>query len=251
MSLCVNVWWLFGLLRASCSYPEPGYIVVKALFFRIFDTTPSDEEERDKKKDKKRNGIKKTDKAQKIEKEKKRDKNASKKQDASAETGARPEAAQEEAAGAGEQGALSKLKKIRYTISGLCDKIKEIWENISYYMELLQEEDTKLLFSHALLRSGKILKNIRPRRIKARILFGFDTPDATGYVYGIYCMLASYLGSGVSVVPDFENKVFQAEVLIEGRVTLWVALINGLKLLFDKKLKKFMNKMRKEKKEVS
>lgn len=278
MSLAVNVWWLFGLLRASYSYPEPGGIVAKALFFPIFDTAASGEEETDQEKENsKKKNSKNNSKNQKNDNNKSKnssentkDKKSPKKPETvgEAEKASCPTETSENEAGQNEAGLMGaeaesgravheesglqkKIQKLKYTISSLCDKIREIWENISYYAELLREEDTKLLFAHALFRAGRILKNIRPRHIKAEILYGFSSPDVTGCVYGIYCMLAPSFGSGVSVTPDFENCVFRGEFSVCGHITLIVALVNGLKLILDKKLKQFMNKMKKEKREVS
>lgn len=141
---------------------------------------------------------------------------------------------------------FQKIEKIKYTIRSICDKIKEIWENISYYIELLQEESTKELFADVSLSVGKLLRCIRPRRIRAEILFGTGSPDTTGYVYGLYCMLAAFVRQGkVCVTPDFENAVFRGEMEISGHVTLWVLLVNGVKLALDKRLKRFVRKLRK------
>jgi len=258
--LTVKIWWLLGLLRASYSYPEPGYAVVKALFFRLFDTEPSVKEDKPDKKSRKSDSGKK-----KASGSLKRDEKADSSADThEAESGSggkgaesarktseeKEEAPSEKEAAAPEKGFLGKIEKIKYTIKGLCDKIREIWDNISYYMELLQEEDTKQLFAHALLRTGKILKNIRPRYVKAELTFGFGTPDNTGYVYGLYCIFMSALGSGVQVTPDFENRVLLGKCEVRGHLIVWVALVNGLRLVLDKKLKAFLSKMKKEKREI-
>lgn len=139
---------------------------------------------------------------------------------------------------------LKKFKKIKYTICSIYDKIKNIWENISYYIELLQEEETKLLFSHVICRLGKILKSIRPRRIRGQILFGTGSPDTTGYAYGIYGMLSPFLGGGLAVAPDFTEAVLEGNIFISGHITLFTILWNGLKILLDKNLRRFIKKIK-------
>lgn len=139
---------------------------------------------------------------------------------------------------------LKKFKKIKYTICSIYDKIKNIWENISYYTALLQEEETKLLFSHVICRLGKILKSIRPRRIRGQILFGTGSPDTTGYAYGIYGMLSPFLGSGLAVTPDFTEAVLEGNLFIAGHITLFTILWNGLKILLDKNLRRFIKKIK-------
>ncbi len=137
-----------------------------------------------------------------------------------------------------------KFHKIKYTIYRIYDKIKKIWKNISYYIELLKEEETKQIFQYALFRSGKIWKHVRPRHIKADILFGTGSPDTTGYLYGAYCIVSSVMGISILVTPDFEQAVFQGEVDVSGHITIWVLVWNGCKLLLDKKLRKFLKKLK-------
>lgn len=132
------------------------------------------------------------------------------------------------------QGPFGKLKekiqKIKFTFCTLYDKIKKIWENISYYINLLQEEETKLLLSESLTALGRMLKSIGPRRIKADIRFGTGAPDTTGYIYGLYCMLSAAWIPGFLVTPDFEKKVLEGEFDLSGRITVWILLTNGLKM---------------------
>lgn len=141
-------------------------------------------------------------------------------------------------------GISGKIEKIKYTIRKNCDKIKEIWANLSYYTQLLQEENTAQLWRHILLRLTKILKSIRPRHIRAELLFGAASPDTTGYLYGIYCMFSPALGEKVIVRPDFTQAILQGEAEIFGRITGCVLIGNGLKLLLDRKLHLFLKKIK-------
>lgn len=111
-------------------------------------------------------------------------------------------------------------------------------------MELLQEENTKQLAAHAFFRAGRILKGIRPKRVKVRLLFGTGSPDTTGYLYGAYCILSAPLGTGVCVTPDFEEKRLEGEFDIAGHVLVWTFVINGLRLFLDKKLRIFLRRLK-------
>ena len=139
---------------------------------------------------------------------------------------------------------LKKIKKIKYTICSIYDKIKNIWENISYYVELLREEETRQLFSHVVFRLGKILKSIRPRRIRGQLLFGTGSPDTTGYAYGVYGMLSPFLGCRLLVTPDFTRAVLEGDIAVAGHITVFTILWNGLKVLLDKKFRRFVQKMK-------
>lgn len=264
----VKVRWLLGLVRARYQYPKPGRIIAKLLCFTLYDggfPASKDEEEQKadskagkksaKKEKRKRANVKSGDSGGGHKREKGEGDKADGPQDKeSAVCKTSDGLAEGNADGAAENiledkdstGSVGsgnffhKIEKLKYTIGSFCDKIKEIWENISYYIELLQEESTKELFAATFFKLGKILKCIRPRHIKADIVFGTGSPDTTGYLYGIYCMLTSFpKWDRVQVQPDFENAVLKGEVEISGRITLWVLLVNGLKLALDERLKTF------------
>lgn len=161
------------------------------------------------------------------------------------ETGEPPGAEEDSSSRTEEKtGILEKAGKIRYTIQQKCDKIKEIRGNLSYYTQLLQEENTARLWRHVRLRLGKILRSIRPRRIRAELLFGAASPDTTGYVYGFYCMFSPALGGRVAVTPDFTRAVLEGEAEIAGYVTGAVFVWNALRLLLDRKLHLFVKKIK-------
>ena len=267
-ALSVKVKWLLGLLGIGYRYPEPGYLSVKLLCFPVYKVKiPPDGAEGaahgspgpkapgespsppERGKESGRN-----EEAEEAGGEDSGTDTAARSADAAASgsspSGSGPSAGEaegtvprEETSLPGFPGKILKiLEKIKFTICGIYDKIKKIWNNISYYMELLQEEETRQLFSHGRRRLGNVLKSIRPRHIRARILFGTGAPDTTGYLYGIYCMVLPNLGNGVCVTPDFQEKVLQGEFDLSGRITLWVLLWNVLKVLLDSRLRKLIRK---------
>lgn len=246
LSASVRVSWLFGLLRLRFDYPEPGKIQVKILPFTVFDSGrqsasdgKSGETSGGSKEPKQESGAKEESQEVKKEEEKEAKSDSRETQDQESRT-----AASVERTATHDPIILKKFKKIKYTIYSIYDKIKNIWENISYYIELLQEEETKQLFSHVVFRLGKILRNIRPRHIRGQILFGTGAPDTTGYAYGVYGMLSPFLGNGLAVTPDFARAVLEGDLYIAGHITVFTILWNVLKVLLDKKLRRFMKKMK-------
>lgn len=224
--------WLFGLIRARYAYPHPGSVTVKFLWMTLPGTGSPGKTSEPK------SGGKAAGEAEgEGEREIAREAGEKPAQEADRE---RTAAGQEDENGAD----LGKIQKIRYTILKTYDKIKEVWENISYYSALLQEEETALLWDHVKLRLGRVLKNIRPRRIRANVLFGTGSPDTTGYAFGLYGMLLPALGGKVCVTPDFERAVLEGYIDVSGHITLWILIWNTAKLFLDKKLRRFVKKMK-------
>lgn len=266
--------WLFGLIRIRYLYPEPGSVVVKLLWKTLADTGRQKKTSEESREAGTAEGSVQKENAEPEDKPvpagdgtsaEAAEPEGSESEGNEAEGGVESEggtesegrAEAEETTAADPSSSESKpfsrvsekIQKIKYTILKIYDKIKEIWANITYYTALLQEEDTLLLWKHVKLRLGKILRNIRPRHIRANVLFGTGAPDTTGYVFGIYGMLLPVLGKDVCVTPDFDRTVLEGTVDVSGHITLWTLAWNALKLLLDKKLKLFIKKMKAGRKE--
>ena len=136
--------------------------------------------------------------------------------------------------------------KQKYTFSSVYDKIKEVWNNISYYKERITAEENKLFFGRVKDRLFKILKSIKPRVLKADLLIGTGSPDTTGYVCALYGMLSPILGRDFILTPDFEEKVLKGSFYAKGKMRIFTILRHGIMVLLDKQLKAFMKEMKRE-----
>jgi hypothetical protein len=269
-SINIKASWLLGLVRVKGIFPKPGNITAKVLFFKVFDTAKAEND-----------GKKASDKS-----DKKTTKNANKAEDdkeaatTAANDKVNPDEAEEAAGEASSNDNASsdsilksepdkndgkkslkdkitdKCRNILYTIRNLYDKIKGVSEDVEFYKNLLSEDNTVELMKHAVKRLKLILRNIRPRRLRARVVYGAATPDVTGYVYGIYGMFASALGRKVYFTPDFCNEIFEGDVYAAGHITVFTVLFNAAMVMFDRKLKLLRRKLKrhslgKDKKEHS
>lgn len=267
----VKVNWLFGLLRVRFIYPEPGKVLVKLLCFTLYDSkkkqAPSESGTQSKAERSENNSLNENASASH---DAGLTQNAATEQTAATEHGntehgstehgssTSHESTASDAEGNAETKKLSiflkikqlifeKYKKIKYTIIKIYDKIKDILENLAFYRELLQEEDTKALLRHAGLRIGRILKRLRPRKLKADITFGTGSPDTTGYALGIYGILSPQIKKPcyVNLTPDFTQAVFQGEIDAAGHITVFCLLSNGILLLLDKRLRMLIRRIKK------
>lgn len=256
--LKIKVRWLFGLFRGGAVYPKPGQWVVKGLWFTLFDS----EAEGDKKS--KASNEKEDDAGtENVTTETEEDKSVQE----------RPKEGQENAQGrASTEGAdireaesareseepetedseprtrreklFAKYEKIKYTIKKFYDKIKHILNEISFYKDLIQDEENQLLFSHACKRIGKVLRHIKPRRLRTNVTFGTGSPDTTGYVFALYGMLSPRLGKDVCITPDFTEQVLEGTFYAKGHITVFTILVNVCALVLDKRLKRLERRIK-------
>lgn len=274
--------WLFGLGRAVYRYPDPGRLTVKLLWFTLYDSgaEPADAENSA---DAQNTGTKnaETTRAETINPGKgkqtkdtalqeethntetciKEQQNAAqqdtvRQDEKSTNTGAEesgPEKKRTTEDTANKSGItfkerlFAKIEKIKYTIRKIYDKIRHILEELDYYIELLQDEDTRALFIHARKRFGRVLHHIRPRTLKADILFGTGSPDTTGYAYGIYGMFSPQLGKDICITPDFTQQVLTGRIYAAGHITVFTLLIHVAALLSDKRLRILIRRLKNHK----
>ena len=249
LHIAVKVSWLLGLIRVQFLYPDPGTVTAKILFFKVFDSGKEEEEQKKEKKPQKA-------KEQKEQKDiPDRDESRTSHSNSTAASGknsAGPtEKVNRQSEDSGDQNSeetakQNPLEKLQYTFRKICDKIKNVRENVTHYKEILLCEDTKGLLNHGFMRLGKILKSIRPRKIRADIRFGTGAPDTTGYAYAIYGILCPYLGRHVLVMPDFEQAVLEGELYAAGHITMFALLWHGVFIVLDKRLRQFISKLKQE-----
>lgn len=258
LAVKVRANWLFGLLRLRFAYPEPGKMTVKFLWFTLYDSGQNAASDRETEGESNPEAAQESTEGSGIaEYETVRSESggtdAGKEEDhqegavqegAVLEGDVKENTAQEESQQENGSWISKKITKIKYTIRSIYDKIIKIWQNISYYRELWNEEDTRQLLSHVMLRLRSILKSLRPRKLKAEILFGTGAPDTTGYAFGVYGMLMPLLGPSVVVTPDFQRAVFQGNFQASGFTTLFVLLWQVLRVVTDRRLRQFMDKLK-------
>ena len=137
-------------------------------------------------------------------------------------------------------------QKILYTIKDLCDKIKEVWNNIQYYKDVLGERQNRLFFERSKKRIYKLMKAIAPKRIKGHLVVGTGSPDTTGYVLGIYGMIYPFLDKNFNLEPDFETDVCKGEIEMKGRIYLSTVVLVVLQFVTDKQLPVLLKKLKRE-----
>lgn len=159
---------------------------------------------------------------------------------------AKDAARQTEETGTQKTDRTSSEKKARFTISGLCDKIENIRDNVEYYKERLTAEENRQFLKRTKERIFTVLKSIKPKVLTARVVCGTGSPDTTGYVCAVYGMLYPVIEDRISFTADFENKVLDGELSVKGKVRVATLLRPSIKILLDKQLKVFLKEMKRE-----
>lgn len=140
----------------------------------------------------------------------------------------------------------NQYQKTKEKCKNISSTIGKIKKNLTYYTELLLLEDTKRLLAHGKKRLGKIFKHIAPYYLKGNIVFGTGEPDTTGQGLGIIYILLALIKKEIKVVPDFEQAIYQGELLAKGRIRCGVLVVHIIFLIKDKDFKTVIHKFMKE-----
>ncbi len=130
------------------------------------------------------------------------------------------------------------FKKIKYTFDRICDKIRTLLEKAESVKAFLTDEVHQSAFLKCLAELKKMAIRLRPKRIRGKVHFGFEDPSLTGRVLAGVSLLYPYWGEHICCSPDFENKVLEGEVSVEGSLRLLPAAALGWNLLWNKNVRR-------------
>lgn len=121
---------------------------------------------------------------------------------------------------------LQKIKKIRLTVRGVCDKISEIRTFL----------ESEVFLNVKTLVLGEVKKlgiHILPRKVQGEIEFGFEDPSLTGRVLAVAGLCYPLYGESIKITPYFNQKILEGEIKLKGRIRGIVLLKSALKVGFN------------------
>lgn len=235
----LKISYFLRIIRARAEYTDALYVNVKVFFFTIFqmqipDKDQGEEEEYDLSElDEALDALDEEEEAQTFDSETATEDEVSGEGDTEedAEISQEPETDDEEPSD-------SLYDKIKFKVDEICDKIKRVRSEIRYYRNLYNSNEAKNAVFVIKKRLMRILKKLMPRRAHADVTFGFDSPDLTGKVYGLYTIFAKRFDRASRVIPDFDRKIFEGDLWCKGHFNIWCFIWNGLAIILNKNVRK-------------
>lgn len=108
----------------------------------------------------------------------------------------------------------------------------------------INDKDNRELFNFLKKQLIILLKHIAPRRYKIYIKYGADSPEITGKVTGAVAVAIGFMNGlpyrkgKFSYVPVFTDSIFEAEVLLKGRIRVLNLLVIAIRVYFNEQFKK-------------
>lgn len=129
------------------------------------------------------------------------------------------------------------IKNIVNKIRNLIRSLSNIRRKLNLILDFLRNEANKEGFRFTYECILKLLKHIKPTKLKSRLVFGTGDPCSTGQILGLFGILYGFYGNDLNITPDFENKVFEGTHYARGRIRLFTVLIIVGGFLLDKRFK--------------
>lgn len=144
------------------------------------------------------------------------------------------------------KGLMQIPKKIANTFKKVSDAVKKIFAAVRSGKEkaVLVKEfvfGRECLDFVCVVRDNvlHLWRHIKPKLLRIDMTIGFDDPAVTGQVLGVIAAFCGAAGIMPCVTPDFEKRVFESDIEIKGRVTVFVLLKILIKVYFCEELKEF------------
>lgn len=130
-------------------------------------------------------------------------------------------------------------ERLREKLLRFQKEIELFWKKKNAAVAFLQEERHVLVVGKTLKTTGKLLRQLLPRRIKGHVEFGTGDPESTGKALAALGIFYAAHGRCLTIVPDFTEKRLAARVTFRGRICLGTVLVMVLRFLKDKQVKVF------------
>ena len=133
---------------------------------------------------------------------------------------------------------LERIRNIPETIRKITLKIREIYDKIDWWKELIQHPRVKAGIAHIKKEAKLLLRHVFPRKTEGYVTFGSEDPSVTGAVLAVLGMTMPLHKNCVEIRPVFESRnLLEGKVKIKGRIYGIIPLVILIRLYFDKNIK--------------
>lgn len=134
------------------------------------------------------------------------------------------------------------FNKIRRLIRRIKAKLRQADTAVKELKAWIEDETNKKMIREVWRHAKALIRHGLPRRMKGKVVFGFDDPYVTGQVLSYGAMLYPFYGKQISIQPVFDRVIFECEGTIKGRIRLGTV---GFRLLCAYRNKTFRGLIKK------
>ena len=126
-------------------------------------------------------------------------------------------------------------------------KLEKIADNINYYKELFEKKGTEYVLQYVKDILIKLIRHIIPKKAHINVDYSSTSPDKVGFVCEIYGIALAYLPKGTTINVGYDDDKVTFDADVRGRIIIGYVAFQGLKLVLNKRVRKFHKLLKKEK----
>lgn len=128
-------------------------------------------------------------------------------------------------------------------------KIKKKVHSVQDLVDILRSDAGKAFICIVKENVIHLWKQIHPRRMRGKVVFGTGDPCSTGELLGVLALFYAWYGNGVQIIPDFEQKRIEGNVSFRGRIRMITLICIAWRIIKNKDGRKLLHEWEKWKEE--
>ena len=126
-------------------------------------------------------------------------------------------------------------------------KIKKKVHSVQDLVDILRSDAGKAFICIVKENVIHLWKQIHPRRMRGKVIFGTGDPCSTGELLGVLALFYAWYGNGVQIIPDFEQKRIEGNVSFRGRIRMITLICIAWRIIKNKDGRKLLHEWKEEK----
>lgn len=128
-------------------------------------------------------------------------------------------------------------------------KIKKKVHSVQDLVDILRSDAGKAFICIVKENVIHLWKQIHPRHMRGKVIFGTGDPCSTGELLGVLALFYAWYGNGVQIIPDFEQKRIEGNVSFRGRIRMITLICIAWRIIKNKDGRKLLHEWEKWKEE--
>ena len=128
-------------------------------------------------------------------------------------------------------------------------KMKKKAHSVQDLVDILRSDAGKAFICIVKENVIHLWKQIHPRRMRGKVIFGTGDPCSTGELLGVLALFYAWYGNGVQIIPDFEQKRIEGNVSFRGRIRMITLICIAWRIIKNKDGRKLLHEWEKWKEE--
>lgn len=139
------------------------------------------------------------------------------------------------------------IRSIKNKILSFIKILKNIDKRKKRILRSIKDEKNRQAIKKIYILFLNLLRHLMPRKIKAKLVFGFEDPATTANILAYLSLIPAKIHKKVDIIPMFNTEIIDIDLFLSGRVHLIYILYILFCTYFDRNIKRLYNLYRKKK----